>query len=72
MFQKKKSKKIVLLTWCRRGSYCIKVMTTKEINKISLKSAETYIFRYDKNKTMSLGCDTGFACVRFTVLPVQA
>ena len=39
----------------------------KKINKILLKSPQTYLFRYDKNKTMSLGCETGFACVSLLV-----
>ncbi len=43
-------------------------MATQKINKILLKSPQTYLFRYDKNKTMSLGCDTGFACVSLLVL----
>ena len=29
-------------------------MATQKINKILLKSPQTYLFRYDKNKTMSL------------------
>ncbi len=31
------------------------------LNPKALPLIDTY--RYDKNKTMSLGCDTGFACV---------
>ncbi len=44
-----------------------------KIHKILSKSPKTYLFRYDKNKTMSLGCDTGFAHVSLLVpgLPLR-
>ena len=31
------------------------------------QNPQSYLLRYDKNKTMSLGCDTLFACVSMLV-----
>ncbi len=38
-----------------------------QVNEIPLKSPQRHLVRHNKNKAMSLRCDTGFACVSLLV-----